>query len=290
MTYKKFDTMFKSGAKHFFCSYDKKFCDGELMATENILIKPVHRIMDIVYKLDDEYHNFEFQSGKLKEKDLRRFNLYHSMLIDEYQTEKLKTTIIYTEKIDKKTIDKIEKSCFDLNIISLKEFNGDKILNNIEHKIKNNKRITQKDECNLAFLPLYQTKKDPKELLYKVCSLTNQIKQIPQENLDYIKVTQLMIVDILITDTEKKERYLEEIQMKSQAIDILIEKGRQEGIKEGRQEGLIEGIEAGKQAGIKEGSRNTKFNLAKNMLKADISINNIIKITDLSKEEIENLK
>ena len=91
-----------------------------------------------------------------------------------------------------------------------------------------------------------------------------------------------MIVNILITDTEKKERYLEEIQMKSQAIDILIEKGRQEG--------LIEGIEAGKQAGIKEGSRNTKFNLAKNMLKADISINNIIKITDLSKEEIENLK
>ncbi len=95
---------------------------------------------------------------------------------------------------------------------------------------------------------------------------------------------------MLITDTEKKERYLEEIQMKSQAIDILIEKGRQEGIKEGRQEGLIEGIEAGKQAGIKEGSRNTKFNLAKNMLKADMSINNIIKITDLSKEEIENLK
>lgn len=91
-----------------------------------------------------------------------------------------------------------------------------------------------------------------------------------------------MIVDILITDTEKKERYLEEIQMKSQAIDILIEKGRQEG--------LIEGIEAGKQAGIKEGSRNAKFNLAKNMLKADMSINNIIKITDLSKEEIENLK
>lgn len=91
-----------------------------------------------------------------------------------------------------------------------------------------------------------------------------------------------MIVDILITDTEKKERYLEEIQMKSQAIDILIEKGRQEG--------LIEGIEAGKQAGIKEGSRNAKLNLAKNMLKADMSINNIIKITDLSKEEIENLK
>lgn len=70
--------------------------------------------------------------------------------------------------------------------------------------------------------------------------------------------------------------------MKSQAIDILIEKGRQEG--------LIEGIEAGKQAGIKEGSRNAKLNLAKNMLKADMSINNIIKITDLSKEEIENLK
>ena len=70
--------------------------------------------------------------------------------------------------------------------------------------------------------------------------------------------------------------------MKSHAIDILIEKGRQEG--------LIEGIEAGKQAGIKEGSRNAKLNLAKNMLKADMSINNIIKITDLSKEEIENLK
>ncbi len=294
----KFDHMFKTTTDHFFCTYDQKFCDGEIIDNE-IIVKPeLHRIMDIIYKLEDGYHNFEFQTGKLKTKDLIRFNLYQSMIMDKYKTENVKTTIIYTEKINKKTLNKIKQSRYDMNIISLKDHNGDKILNNIKSKIKNNKKITQKDECNLAYLPLYQTETKPKDILYEVCLLTNQITQIPQENIGYIKKTYLMLVEILIKNNKEKEKYIEAIKMKSQVIDMLIEQGEQKGLKKGIKEGLIKGEQKGLKEGIKEGIEIGKEygreegvrDITRNMLRENISIDNIIRITGLSKEEIEKIQ
>lgn len=61
------------------------------------------------------------------------------------------------------------------------------------------------------------------------------------------------------------------------SLERLIEQGREEGIQEGRQEG------------IQEGSKDTKFNLTKNMLEANISINKIMKSTGLSKKEIKEI-
>ena len=50
------------------------------------------------------------------------------------------------------------------------------------------------------------------------------------------------------------------------------------------------GYDRGKEEGRKEGIRNEKINIAKAMLKRNIPIKEIIEITGLSKEEIENLK
>ncbi|WP_178649119.1 hypothetical protein [uncultured Methanobrevibacter sp.] len=61
--------------------------------------------------------------------------------------------------------------------------------------------------------------------------------------------------------------------MRFSSLERLIEQGREEGIQEG----------------IQEGSKDTKFNLTKNMLEANISINKIMKITGLSKKEIKEI-
>ena len=59
-------------------------------------------------------------------------------------------------------------------------------------------------------------------------------------------------------------------------------KGRQEGILEGRQEGILEGRQEGRQKGIVE--------TASNLLQMGLSIEQIIKATNLSKEDIEKLR
>ena len=43
--------------------------------------------------------------------------------------------------------------------VSLKDFDGDKIINNIENKIKNNQKITRHEMLNLALAPFMNSKK-----------------------------------------------------------------------------------------------------------------------------------
>ncbi len=77
----------------------------------------------------------------------------------------------------------------------------------------------------------------------------------------------------IIQNEKEKKKFLEVIKMRFSSLERLIEQGREEGIQEG----------------IQEGSKDTKFNLTKNMLEANISINKIMKITGLSKKEIKEI-
>ena len=54
--------------------------------------------------------------------------------------------------------------------------------------------------------------------------------------------------------------------------------------------GYEEGIEEGRIEGIEEGSKQKAYEIAKNMLEENISIEAIVKFTKLSIEEIEQLK
>ncbi len=82
-----------------------------------------------------------------------------------------------------------------------------------------------------------------------------------------------MLVEKIIQNEKEKKKFLEVIKMRFSSLERLIEQGREEGIQEG----------------IQEGSKDTKFNLTKNMLEANISINKIMKITGLSKKEIKEI-
>ena len=53
--------------------------------------------------------------------------------------------------------------------------------------------------------------------------------------------------------------------------------------------GVDDGIEQGIKTGIEEGAKEEKIQIAKNMLKEKVSIEFIIKVTGLSKEEVEQL-
>ena len=84
-------------------------------------------------------------------------------------------------------------------------------------------------------------------------------------------------------------------------IDIMINKGRQEGLVAGRQEGLAEGLATGRQEGLAtgrqegfaeglaEGAELEKKNIAQGMKKKGFDISLIMELTGLSKEMILSL-
>ena len=67
------------------------------------------------------------------------------------------------------------------------------------------------------------------------------------------------------------------------------EEGRKEGREEGRAEGRAEGRIEGKEEGLKEGKMEGKMEIAKKMKQKNIPIEQIVEITELTKEEIEKL-
>ena len=86
-----------------------------------------------------------------------------------------------------------------------------------------------------------------------------------------------------------------------EVIDIMINKGREEGLAEGlatgrqeglvagRQEGLAEGRQEGLAEGLAEGAEREKKNIAQGMKKKGFDISLIMELTGLSKEMILSL-
>ena len=60
--------------------------------------------------------------------------------------------------------------------------------------------------------------------------------------------------------------------------------------REGKQEGLAEGIEIGRAEGIEEGMSQRSLDIARNMLADGVDINQIMKYSGLTQEQIEKLK
>ena len=65
--------------------------------------------------------------------------------------------------------------------------------------------------------------------------------------------------------------------------------GIREGYEQGKQQGIEQGIKEGKKQGMKEGEKQSKKEIAKKLLSRGEKTEEIIEITGLTKEEIENL-
>ena len=94
---------------------------------------------------------------------------------------------------------------------------------------------------------------------------------------------------------DEHERYLAELREKYILDQNATEAaGYDKGLKVGHSEGLKEGLEKGHkqgiEKGIEQGKKENNLSIAKKMLEEKIPLETIIKITNLSKEDIENLK
>lgn len=236
--------------------------------TELVELDPKIYKTDIILELDHLIVLTEFQSTIVKTPDEKRYRLY-TALVDYAKRNNKPIMLIVISTAEKTKIKqyKINKDCvFTIPIVSLKDFDGDKIINNIENKIKNNQKITRHEMLNLALAPFMSSKKPLNKQIEKTVKTLDEVRKSMKCSSDFVFGIELLIVEKFIKN-ERQHKKLTNILRDTMKI---IDEWRQEDYENGKKE--------------------EKINTAKNMLKENYSIKQIAKITQLNIESIKQIK
>lgn len=240
--------------------------------TELVELDPKIYKTDMILELDHLIVLTEFQSTIVKTIDEKRYRLY-TALVDYAKRNNKPLILIVISTAEKTKIKeyKINKDCvFTIPIVSLKDFDGDKIINNIENKIKNNQKITSHEMLNLALAPFMSSKKPLDKQIEKTVKTLDEVRKSMKCSSDFVFGIELLIVEKFIKN-ERQHKKLTNILRDTMKI---IDEWRQEDYENGKQEGKEE----------------EKINTAKNMLKENYTIKQIAKITQLNIESIKQIK
>lgn len=145
-----------------------------------------------------------------------------------------------------------------------------------------------------------KTKEDQLEnIVEKWCYFFRYAAETNEEDLDKIVGSDVIIKrayeemnkfnwseEELLAYEQMKKRIMDEIAAFAQKFD----EGLRLGQEKGRQEGILIGHEKGKQEGKEEGEKQAKIAVAKNLLKAGVSVDLIAESTGLPQAEIAQLK
>lgn len=240
--------------------------------TELIELDPKIYKTDMILELDHLIVLTEFQSTIVKTIDEKRYRLY-TALVDYAKRNNKPLILIVISTAEKTKIKqyKINKDCvFTIPIVSLKDFDGDKIINNIENKIKNNQKITRHEMLNLALAPFMSSKKPLDKQIEKTVKTLDEVRKSMKCSSDFVFGIELLIVEKFIKN-ERQHKKLTNILSDTMKI---IDEWRQEDYENGK----------------KEGKEEEKINTAKNMLKENYTIKQIATITQLNIESIKQIK
>lgn len=240
--------------------------------TELIELDPKIYKTDMILELDHLIVLTEFQSTIVKTIDEKRYRLY-TALVDYAKRNNKPLILIVISTAEKTKIKqyKINKDCvFTIPIVSLKDFDGDKIINNIENKIKNNQKITRHEMLNLALAPFMSSKKPLDKQIEKTVKTLDKVRKSMKCSSDFVFGIELLIVEKFIKN-ERQHKKLTNILRDTMKI---IDEWRQEDYENGK----------------KEGKEEEKINTAKNMLKENYTIKQIATITQLNIESIKQIK
>ncbi len=226
-------------------------------------------ILDIIAKINQkEYCNIEMQlvnTGEIKERILYYWSKVYAKQLKKHQDYKeLEKTIVIL--IANFKIEGLEE---------LKYHTEWKIVDNETRKVI----LTDKFELCIIELPKVKETEEQEELMDWLCFLENpkseRIKEKMEEN------------EELKEAVEKLEGMSEDEYM--QRIADLREKAILD-YNSGMSFALRKGLEQGREEGEKEGERRAKLETARKMLEEKIPVETIVKITNLSKKEVEELR
>lgn len=187
--------------------------------------------LDYVGKTKDKiYIHIEFQARVPTKEDLKRIFIY-AALLHEYTGCFVETYIICVQSIPRNHIiyQYSNDNVFKIKVISLKNIDGNKQINSISKKIKNNEELTKTEILALELIPFTSYDETTEEMTLKTAKLTNEITTLTEDELNKIKYIQQGICSKVIKK-EYQEEIMEEIKMRNTLYDNARKEGRKEGI------------------------------------------------------------
>ena len=159
------------------------------------------------------------------------------------------------------------------------------------------------DKIEIHFIQIPKFKKQRKDMKTKLDMWMDFISQIDEKEVKNamrknkeIKKAQEEYEYLTGDEEERRIAFLREkaIRDENSIFDAGKDIGRREGKEEGKEEGIEigkeQGIEIGKEQGIEIGKEQTKKEIVKTMTKENMPIETIMKVTKLSREEIEKIQ
>lgn len=177
---------------------------------------------------------------------------------------------------------KLNKYCvFTIPIISLKDFDGDEIINNIENKIKNNTKITRRELIYLSLAPFMSSIKTLDEQIEKTVQTLDKIRNSAKSAKNFAFGIEFLIVDKFIKETSRRKRLRNILRDNMR----LMEEYGQERYDEGYEKGIKKGVKKG----YAEGANNEKWKIARSLLARNVPPEDIAVSTKLTIDEIKQL-
>ena len=175
----------------------------------------------------------------------------------------------------------------DFKVERLKEIENYHTKWNIREEEKRDIILTDKLEIHIIELAKLKDK-DSKEKLKEWCKFIKAPESVEEATMKEIKRAKEELDKI---SQDKKERRLAELREKAIMDEMAIrDSGYNDGKKEGIKEGIEQGIEKGKNEGLKIGKKIRSIEIAKEMLKENLDLAVISKVTGLSSDELKNIK
>jgi hypothetical protein len=267
-------SLFKGGSLDFL---DKDLTGKvtEILNTEITETATKKAYADNIFKLSSNKGVHSEWETDISESDMMRFASYH---IDFARMHGIPfTTVIITTKKPSVTSYISPSMTFTPKIINLKERDADKVLSEIDGKLKSGSHADI-NELEVIYLPLYGSAsgKTTSDLLDKAIKLTPQVAKNDKQKQRKLQDLLILLTVSFIGDEELNKileanmRILED----SPVIRFLEDRGRSQGISQG----------------ISQGREQEKIFIAQNMLQDGEDINKISRITGLEISKITELQ
>ena len=175
----------------------------EVHQTEYGIVDPKMYKPDMVFELEDKIIILEFQSSYVDMSDKRRFRLY-SALFDQIKNKSKKDIevhVLSTVEAEKTKFYKVNQdSIFTIYIHSLKNYDGDEFLNNMNTKISNNQQLSEKELLLISLICFMKTENGiENSILNSAVTITN-IPDLKMDIAQFVKGLVLMLCDKFVKD------------------------------------------------------------------------------------------
>ncbi|WP_296888367.1 hypothetical protein [uncultured Methanobrevibacter sp.] len=161
----------------------KKIWTKELRLIDPATFKP-----DLIIELDDENLIIEFQSTKVNEKFSQRAHCY--VAITDYKKENDKHVnlcVISTAEKSKKVSYKVnDTNTFNYEIIGNDILDGEKIINEIEEKYKQEINITREECIYFSLAPIMTKNQNVEQNIKKTAEILIKLNDMPSSQKGYV--------------------------------------------------------------------------------------------------------